>query len=519
MDTNQIGTSAHTLTSMVSRRTALRGIGGAGIATALGVAAPVRAGANSEDRIAKALFGTGYSTVDSSQIEPDAGSWQTWILSSGDQLRPQAPPDETATQDELAKLHAMAADRDAVALDRVSYWDAGSPGYRWNEIATQQTLRAGMGPDAYRVLALMNAAISDATIAAWDAKYTYDRPRPAVTDAGLSTAIPTPNSPSYPDAHAVTAGAAATVLAYLFPDDAERFGEMAAEAADSRVMAGVAYPSDTATGLELGQEVGKLVVAYAKADNSDAEFDATTMPTGPGLWSGDAATLAVPMLGTWDTWVLESPDQFRPAPPPAPDSPERAAEIAEVKTYQRDVAPYTELWFWPQDPAGRPAPDSAPFSSNQVIFSYAPVLHFLWGPELAQKLFEYRWDANPPRAARAYALVSIACHDSTVACWEAKFHYWTARPIMFDPGITTVLPTYPIPDYPSGHATGLAATAEVLSYLFPRDAQLFQSRAEENAASRVWAGIHFRSASDAGLQLGRDVGQAVIERALTDGAD
>ncbi len=73
-----------------------------------------------------------------------------------------------------------------------------------------------------------------------------------------------------------------------------------------------------------------------------------------------------------------------------------------------------------------------------------------------------------------------------MAAWDAKFFYWTARPNQFDPEITTVLPTYPIPDDPSGHATGLAATAEVLSYLFPRDERFFQSRAEENAASRVW---------------------------------
>ena len=199
-------------------------------------------------------------TLPEMMIEPEAGSWKTWILESGDQLRPEAPPDETATQDELAELQAMMADRDAVALDRISYWDAGSPGYRWNEIATQQTQRAQMGPNAYRVLALMNAAIYDATIAAWDAKYTYNRPRPAVTDAELETAIPTPNSPSYPDEHAVTAGAAATVLAYLFPDEAERFSEMVPEAADSRVMAGVAYPSDIAAGLDLGRDVGKLFV-------------------------------------------------------------------------------------------------------------------------------------------------------------------------------------------------------------------------------------------------------------------
>ncbi len=50
----------------------------------------------------------------------------------------------------------------------------------------------------------------------------------------------------------------------------------------------------------------------------------------------------------------------------------------------------------------------------------------------------------------------------------------------------------------------------MLSYLFPRDEHFFQSRADENAASRVWAGIHFRSAAETGVQLGRKVGDAVI---------
>lgn len=489
-------------TGAYSRRATLRGLGGAGLATALGLG-------TSRDLLTAEAAST-------AMIEPEAGSWKTWILSSGDELRPVAPPDERATQEEVIALKAMASYRDAAALDRISYWDAGSPGYRWNELAMQETLKAAMGPDAYRVMALLNAAIYDATIAIWDAKYAYNRLRPAVADDTLSTAISTPDSPSYPDEHAATAGAAATVLGYLFPDEAERYQVLATEAADSRVMAGVAYPSDADVGLALGQDVGKRVVDYAMADNSDATFDASTMPTGPGIWTGEPV---LPAMGSWKTWVLESPDQFRPDPPPAPDSPEREAEIAEVKGYPRDAHPFTELWFWPQDPAGRPSPDSAPFSSNQAVFYYAPVLHFLWEPELAQKIFEYRWDTNPPRAARAYALVSIASYDSTIACWEAKFFYWTARPNQFDPAITTILPTYPIPDYPSGHSTGLAATARVLSYLFPRDEQFFQSRAEENAASRVWAGIHFRSAATAGLQLGSDVGDAVIAWAEEDGSD
>jgi membrane-associated phospholipid phosphatase len=408
------------------------------------------------------------------------------------------------------------ADSDAAALGRIAYWDAGSPGYRWNEIGMQGTVRAGLDLLSYRLMALLNVAIYDATIAAWDAKYAFNRPRPAMADPELSTVIATPNSPSYPDEHAVTAGAAAAVLAYVFPDEAEHYQTLAEEAADSRVMAGVAYPSDTAAGLELGKQVGDLVAAWAKTDGSDAQFDLATLPTGIGLWTGDP--LNDPIIALWKPWLLESADQFRPAPPPAYDSPERAAEVAEVRDYDRDNAPFTELWFWPQDPAGRPAPDSAPFTSSQAVLYYAPLVHYLWGPELAQKLFEYRWDTNAPRSARAYALVSIACYDSSIACWEAKFFYMTPRPIQFDSTITTVIPTYAIPDYPSGHSTGLASTAEVLSYLFPADEQFFQSRAEENAASRIWSGIHFRTATDAGLQLGREVGDAVIAWAEADGS-
>jgi hypothetical protein len=295
----------------LSRRTALGGLGGAGIATVLGLATPHR------------MLASQASTE--MMIEPGAGSWKTWILESGDQLRPAAPPDETATQAELTKLQAMVADRDADVLDRISYWDAGSPGYRWNEVAMQQTKAATYGPgDAYRTMTYLNTTVYDATIAAWDAKYGYNRPRPAVAESSLETAIPTPASPSYPDEHAVTAGAASAILAYLFPDSAESFAEMATEAADSRVKAGVAYPSDTTAGLDLGKAVAELFIERAKTDGANAEYDPTAAPVGPGVWFGEPAA---PMLGTWKTWVLERGDQFRPGPPPAYDSSERAAEL------------------------------------------------------------------------------------------------------------------------------------------------------------------------------------------------
>jgi membrane-associated phospholipid phosphatase len=453
-------------------------------------------------------------------LEPGAGGWRTWVLASGGELQPPPPPGEAAARAELAELRALAARRDAAALDEVAYWDAGAPGYRWNELATARGLQLPNGPRAYRMLALLNVAVHDATVAAWAAKYRFQRPRPAAADPALPAALPTPPSPAYPCEHSAAAGAAAAVLSYLFPDAAGALAEQAAAAGRSRLVAGVQYPSDVAAGLDLGRAVGERVVAWARVDGSDVAW-AGTVPEGPGLWRG--SNPVEPLAGTWRTWALGAGDELRPPPPPAPDSAQRAAELEEVRGYARairDAGVPLAGTHWLEDPAGRPAPSpgAPPVGVQQLVYYYAPLVHLLWLPQLNRKLAEYRLDANPPRAARAYALVAVVGHDAAVACWEGKYHYWTARPVHFDPAITTLLPSYPHPDYPSGHAAVDAATGEVLAALFPRDAAFFRARSAENAASRFWAGIHFPSACEAGLTLGRAVGQRVAERARGDGA-
>jgi membrane-associated phospholipid phosphatase len=486
-------------TPHVSRRTALRVAVAGGAVAALGPASGPAWAAR---------------TTSPERLEPGAGSWSTWVLESGSELRPAAPPANGTTRSELATLRTLAAQRDPAALDQIAYWDTGAPEFRWNEIAIAEGLKEGIAIAAYRALALLNVALYDATIAAWDAKYTYNRPRPFEADPSLSTVGNIPSSPSYPSEYAAVAGAASTVLAYLFPNATDFFMDQADMAGQSRLAAGLEYPSDVAAGLDLGRAVADRVVERARGDGSDVPW-AGTMPKGPGIWYGDPL---LPGMGSWKTWVLESGDQLRPGPPPAFDSAERAAEIAEVKNYPRGSHPFEELVYWPESPAGRPSPDSVPISSNQLVFYYAPLLHLLWEPELHRKLMENRLDVNPPRAARAYALVSVAGYDATVACWEAKYFYWTARPNQFDPSITTVVPTYPIPDYPSGHAATAGAMWATLAYLFPRDAHVFDSRAAEAAASRLWAGIHFRSACDSGLALGRAVAAKVVDYAMSDGA-
>ena len=132
-------------------------------------------------------------------------------------------------------------------------------------------------------------------VAAWDSKYAYNRPRPNAVKADLKTAIVTPSSPAYPAEHAVAAGAASEVLAYLFPDRAQFYRDQAAEAARSRIVAGVNYPSDVEAGMALGKKVAALVIERGKADGADAKWTGT-VPEGPGKWNGTNPIL--PMAGT-----------------------------------------------------------------------------------------------------------------------------------------------------------------------------------------------------------------------------
>lgn len=429
-------------------------------------------------------------------VEPQAGTWKTWVIASGRQFRVPAPPDRAATEKELGELAQIAARRDRAALDRVAYWDTGAPSYRWSEIAVAEHLKVGPPWQiAARDLALMHIAIYDAMVAAWDSKYAYDRPRPSTVNSGLMTVIANPPSPSYPAEHAVAAGAASEVLAYIYPDRASFFRERAEEAAGSRLTAGVNYPSDVAAGMALGRQIAALVIARGKADGTDAKWIGS-VPVGPGMWTGTNPIL--PMAGTWKPWVLSSPGEFRPGPPIPHDSPEKAAELAELKKFPRTPQTNNEALFWEAAVGGLRA------------YQY-------WNEQLSRKTLEYRLDGNPPRAARAFALPFITLYDAGIACWEAKYTYWAIRPFQLDPEVKPVFATPNHPSYPAAHACASISVTRMLGYLFPRDAEAFATLGERAAESRIWAGIHYRSDIVAGRQLALAVANKVIERAKQNG--
>jgi membrane-associated phospholipid phosphatase len=416
------------------------------------------------------------------QIEPGAGNWKTWFISSGKDYRLAAP---SSYKNEIAEVLAIQKKLSGVVKQQITFWNAGAPGYRWQEMMNKLW---AVDTGRYGALAnmLLGTATYDATITAWDTKYAYKRPRPFTADGRIKVYAVKPESPSYPCEHSVAAGVAVTILSHFYPALADSVKKLAAQAMASRIAAGVAFPSDTRAGFDLGKRIAEKEIEYTKDYVATAQWDGK-IPDKPGLWRGKFAML--PMAGQNKTVVLESGSEFRPGPPP-----DFANDMAELKNYKQTFRSLSNAFYW----------------ANQSWFM----------DNLAKKIFENNLHLNPPRAARINAVVNVASYDGFVACWDAKYTYWGIRPNQYDTTFKpAILITPPFPGYPSGHAAISSVMAEIYSYFFPDEKELFHQKAKEAAESRFQAGIHFRTDNEVALELGKKVGSKVIQRIKNDGAD
>jgi hypothetical protein len=205
-------------------------------------------------------------------LEPLAAFWGTWVLKDGGEVQPPPPVvyDTPAywreAEEVLAVSRALTAEQKRLAeewnLDRGSVTPAGV----WNRKARQLIEAADL--DTLRtteVLAVLNKAMADATVASWRAKFTYWTQRPVTAireryDPNWLPFILTPPFPSYVSTHATVSGAAAAVLTAFFPAAAGPLQAAAEEAAMSRLYGGIHFRSDNEAGLELGRRIGRLVL-------------------------------------------------------------------------------------------------------------------------------------------------------------------------------------------------------------------------------------------------------------------
>jgi membrane-associated phospholipid phosphatase len=279
-------------------------------------------------------------------------------------------------------------------------------------------------------------------------------------------------------------GAASAVLSYLYPDRAAHFASLVA-GDPSRVARGAA--------------IGARLVARAQGDGSSGSWTGA-VPSGDGLWTptppGFLPSPLEPLAGTWRTWNLTSGAQLRPGPPPAYGSAAYAAEIQEVYDVSQSLTAGQKAiaLFW-ADGAGTVTP---PGHWNQIALALAA-------------------DENMStvQAAKLFATLNTAQADAFIACWDAKFAYWSERPVTairreISPTWTSFIGTPPFPSYTSGHSTTSGASATVLSHFFPQARDELAAMAEEAMNSRLYGGIHFASDNERGLALGKAIGREAL---------
>ncbi|HEY5870996.1 MAG TPA: phosphatase PAP2 family protein [Candidatus Tectomicrobia bacterium] len=195
-------------------------------------------------------------------LEPLMGTWKPWLMTRGDQFRPEPPPafDSAAFREELALLkrinsspapsqRAIATNFAVKGLDFV--WE---PAYA---LIGRERLST---PREVRLLAPFAALQLDAYIAAHDAKYLYWRLRPNMADTTIVPLIPLPNHPAYVSNAAIIASAVAELVGAMFPQEAARWQYLAEEAGFSRLYGGIHYPSDERAGNQMGRSIAALAI-------------------------------------------------------------------------------------------------------------------------------------------------------------------------------------------------------------------------------------------------------------------
>jgi hypothetical protein len=282
-------------------------------------------------------------------------------------------------------------------------------------------------------------------------------------------------------------------------------------------------------GVALGALAAAAIVEARLEDGSDTPLVGGYEPgTGAGKYQL-TPPFNIAFVPGWrhvTPFALQSPMQFRSAAPPALASAAYANAFNEVKSVGRlgsttrtdDQTAYAKFWY-----------EFSELGWNRIARTVAQ--------DRALGL---------QSAARLFALLNIAMSDAYVAGWDSKYHYDLWRPITaihaagIDGNDATVVdaqwepsePTPPVQDYPSTHSALGDAAATVLAEVFgdstsfsfasptavpansTRSFASFSAAADENADSRVMAGIHFRFAIEAGQAMGRAIGEWAVANHL-----
>lgn len=287
-----------------------------------------------------------------------------------------------------------------------------------------------------------------------------------------------------------------------------------------------------------GEAVAKHVLDYAAKDNykqtrgfkhTVTNEDGTWVPTPPAYM--DAAE---PQWNKLRCWAMDTCSQFMPPRPPA-------YSLANSSPYRKELMEVYEIgkrtdknqqeiaYFWDDNAFVMNVAGHVSYASKKMT----PGGHWLG---IAQTVARQKKLPLMP-TVEAYALTSFALTDGFISCWDEKYRTKTVRPETvinkyIDPKWTPFLQTPPFPEYPSGHSVISAAAATVLTNLMGdniaftdstefkyghgvRSFPSFGAAAREASISRLYGGIHYRSAITNGAVEGEQVGRWVLQKLKT----
>ncbi|OJF93608.1 vanadium-dependent haloperoxidase [Pararhizobium antarcticum] len=297
-----------------------------------------------------------------------------------------------------------------------------------------------------------------------------------------------------------------------------------AMAARMREKSASGLPSDVLARSEAhGLAIGQHILAWSLDDGGAVVENMGfpleyTLTEGPEHWvpTSLVAQQQLPLLPNWArNRTFATPDGAACGLPNPPAYSEDMAsdfyrEALEVYTAVNDITADQRIIarFWSDDPMLSPTPPGH------------------WISIALHVLARDKHDAE--KTADVLARLGITLADAFIGCWDAKFKFDLVRPLTYihrviDPKWEAPLNTPPFPEYPSGHSTQSGAAAVVLAHMFgenfafedathaadglpPRSFASFWDAAEEAGISRLYGGIHFRSAIERGLDQGRCIG-------------
>jgi hypothetical protein len=228
---------------------------------------------------------------------PGWGDVTPWVLRSGTQFRPEAPPaldseQYAADYNEIKVIGALNSPTRTTEQTQIATFWLASPVAIWSQPLEQlNALHNFSLSERARGFALVYLASVDSGIACWDAKYEYNfwRPQPAIRradeDGNDATAadptwvplFPTPRHPEYPSGHSTVSSGMVLILQQLFGDNPDvpivstitgitrewdTFSEGIDEVIDARVYSGIHFRTADEVGSKHGEQVGRFVLTH-----------------------------------------------------------------------------------------------------------------------------------------------------------------------------------------------------------------------------------------------------------------